>query len=52
LQAKCAREIAALLLRANVAPDERGTNNISFFVEKDRSMHLSGKTNAGNILAV
>jgi hypothetical protein len=51
LQAKCAREVAALLLGAYVAPDECRADNISFFVEKDRAMHLAREADAGDVLA-
>ena len=33
LEAECACEIATLFFRANVAPNQRGPNDISFFVE-------------------
>jgi hypothetical protein len=41
LEAKSAREIAALLLGAYVAPDERGANDASFFVKKNCAVHLA-----------
>ena len=51
LEAKGAREIAALLFGAYVAPDERGANDASFFVEKHCAMHLAGEANASDVFA-
>jgi outer membrane usher protein FimD/PapC len=38
-------------LGALVAPDKRGTNNASVFVEQDGAVHLTGKADAGDLFA-
>src|SRR5215469_1029470 len=51
LEAKGLREFAGLLFGANVAPDERGANDVPAFIEKDRSVHLAGEADAGDVFA-
>jgi len=51
LEAKGSREFAALFFGANVAPDERGANDIPAFIDKDRAVHLAGEANTGDVFA-
>src|SRR5207248_6349838 len=46
LQAEGLREITALLFRADVAPNQRGANDVALFIEKDRAVHLAGEAHA------
>src|SRR5207253_9962570 len=45
------RSFAALFFGANVAPDERGANDIPAFIDKDRAVHLAGEANTGDVFA-
>src|SRR5207302_5046862 len=49
LQAKSLGKVVALLFGAHVAPDQRGTNDVSLLIEKDGAMHLAGETQARNV---
>jgi hypothetical protein len=35
-------------LRPLIAPDERGTEHLIFLVEKNRTVHLAGKSDAAH----
>jgi hypothetical protein len=39
-----------LRIRADIAPDERGTDYLTMFVEHDGAVHLPGETDAGNFI--
>ena len=43
-------QLLALLLGANVAPDQRRTDHAVLLVEHDRAMHLAGEPDAGDFI--
>src|SRR5207249_12226426 len=49
LEAKGSREFAALFFGANVAPDERGANDIPAFIDKDRAVHLRSEEHTSEL---
>lgn len=51
LKAESSREVAALLIGADVAPDERGTNDASMVIKKHGAVHLAGEADTGDIFA-
>jgi hypothetical protein len=51
LQAESAGDIAALLFRADITPNQRGSNDAPLLIEQGCAVHLSRKTDAGNISA-
>jgi hypothetical protein len=44
------RQLNTLFFGADIAPDKRGANGFAGSVERDRAMHLSGKTNARDLV--
>ncbi len=43
------RQFARLLLRALIAPDQRGTNHFAAGIQQNRAVHLAGKAHARNL---
>src|SRR4029077_17846853 len=43
-------KVMALFFGADVAPDQRGTDDTALLVEQDGAMHLAGKTDASDFL--
>src|SRR5438876_1706704 len=41
-------QVVALFFRADIAPDQSGTNDASLLVQHDRAVHLAGETDASN----